>query len=79
MGRIILYIAASVDGYIATADGGVDWLTPFDDCEYGFEAHVATVDTVVLGRRTYDQVRGFGDWPYADFRTRVLTDRKSVV
>ncbi len=75
MGRIVLYVAASLDGYIADPDGGVDWLTDFNDCEYGYETFVATVDAVVLGRKTFDQVLTFGDWPYADMKTFVLTRR----
>jgi len=74
--RLIVYIAASVDGRIATADGGVDWLKPFDSADYGFESFMQGVDGIVMGRTTFDQVRGFGPWPYADAPVMVLTSRR---
>ncbi|WP_412070370.1 dihydrofolate reductase family protein [Rubrivirga sp. IMCC43871] len=68
------YIAASVDGFIARPDGGLDWLpTPTGDEDYGYHAFVASVDTLVLGRKTYEMVRGFGEWPYDAFRVVVLS------
>jgi dihydrofolate reductase len=75
---ITLYIAASVDGYIATGDGSVDWLEAFgQDPEEpgGYEAFYETVDCLVMGSRTYEQVLGFGGWPYAGKPTYVLTSR----
>ena len=75
--RFRVYIAASLDGFIADAAGGVDWLTPFnaDGEDYGYGDFIAGIDHIVMGRTTYDQVRGFGDWPYAGIRTTVLTGR----
>ena len=77
-GTITLYIAASVDGYIATEDGGVEWLEEFqgetedeDDVE-GYEAFFADVDCLVMGAKTYEQVLSFGEWPYEDRPTYVL-------
>jgi dihydrofolate reductase len=64
MRRVKLFIATSLDGYIARADGRVDWL--FTDDDYGYAAFYESVDTVVMGRRTYDDVLGFGPYPYAD-------------
>jgi dihydrofolate reductase len=70
------YVAASVDGFIATPDGGVDWLAPFQEAEVGFEAFMRGIGTVAMGRTTYDQVIGFGGpWPYAGKRAVVLTSR----
>ena len=72
-----VFIATSVDGYIARADHGLDWLSivekPGED--YGFAAFFATVDTLVMGRGTYDVVRAFPTWPYGDKRVVVLTHR----
>ncbi len=75
-----LYIATSVDGFIATEDGSVDWLEEFqseppDDGDGGYEAFFETVDALVMGARTYEQVRSFGEWPYGDRPTYVLTRR----
>lgn len=71
--RIILYIAASVDGFIAGPDGNVDWLTPFQAEDHGYGEFVASIDTLIIGRKTYDQMLGFGDWPHRCKRVIVLT------
>ena len=72
-----IYVAVSVDGFIATADGGVGWLDVFHggDSDYGYAEFGAGIATVVMGRATYDQVRGFGDWPYADKDAVVVSSR----
>ena len=70
--QIQIYIATSLDSFIATADGGVDWLEPFQAEDLGYSAFVATIGTIVMGRTTYEQIRGFGSWPYAVYRTRFL-------
>lgn len=64
MRRVKLFIATSLDGYIARADGRVDWL--FTDADYGYAAFYDSVDAVIMGRRTYDDALGFGPYPYAD-------------
>src|ERR1700682_2332006 len=54
--RIIAYMAISADGYIARADGNVDWLNrPRPKGNYGMGAFLRTIDTVLWGRKTYDQ------------------------
>ncbi len=71
-----LYMAVSVDGFIADAEGSVDWLNDYEaDVDYGTAGFLEGVDALLMGRRTYDQVVGFGDWPYAGKRTVVLTSR----
>lgn len=62
--KIVLYIATSLDGYIARKDGSVDWLPPLDDQDYGYSEFLATVDTVVMGRTTYEQLPELGGYPY---------------
>lgn len=69
------YIAMSVDGYVATEDGGVAWLDAFQAADYGYEAFIRDIAVIVTGRATFDQARGFGDWPYAGKRVIVLTSR----
>lgn len=54
MRKIILFVAASLDGYIARENGGVDWL--FTDQDYGFTAFMRDIDTTLIGRKTYDFV-----------------------
>jgi dihydrofolate reductase len=71
----VAYIAASLDGFIATPDGSVGWLDGFQGEEYGFDAFLAGVETLAMGRATYDQVRGLGAWPYGARRCHVVTSR----
>lgn len=73
--RFRVYIAQSLDGFIASPDGTIDWLDPFPAATFGFDDFIAEVGTIVMGRASYDQVRSFGDWPYAGTRTAVLTSR----
>ena len=73
MPKITYYVAASLDGYIADAAGGVDWLPQDDSDDYGYAEFYDGVDALVMGRRTYDQVLGFGEWPYAGKSCYVFT------
>jgi dihydrofolate reductase len=71
--RFRIYIATSLDGFIATTDGSVAWLEPFQGDDFGYNAFFAEIGTVVLGRTTYEQVRGFDEWPYTGKRGIVLS------
>jgi dihydrofolate reductase len=66
MPEIIYCVAASLDGFIATPDGGISWLAPFETLgeDYGYEAFYASIDALLLGSRTYEQVLTFESWPY---------------
>jgi dihydrofolate reductase len=77
MSAVILYVAASLDGYIARADGSVDWLSIANDEEtdYGYADFFARVDAIAMGSRTYEQVLDFDEWPYPDKRVFVFTHR----
>lgn len=75
MGRVKLFVAWSLDGYIARADGGVDWL--FDDQEYGMKDFMATVETVVMGRKTYEVMEKFGQNVYEGKRNVVFSRSRS--
>ncbi|GLK70846.1 dihydrofolate reductase [Ancylobacter dichloromethanicus] len=76
MGIVCGFIAASLDGYIADRNGGLDWLTPFDDVDSGYGAFIATIGTVVMGRTTFETVAAMpGDWLYAGTRVLVVTSR----
>ena len=71
-----VFIATSLDGYIARRDGNLDWLhsgagsAPVD---YGYDAFMATVDALVIGRKTYETVLGFPKWPYGKTPVFVLS------
>lgn len=65
-----VFIATSLDGYIARADGRIDWLSivhPLDEA-HGYDVFFASVDAIIVGRRTHDTVLGFDEWPYAGKR-----------
>ena len=62
MGRIILFIASSLDGFIAGRSGEIDWL--FTDQDYGYTEFFKTVGVVIMGRKTYDQALTFGEYPF---------------
>ncbi|AKB76572.1 Dihydrofolate reductase [Methanosarcina horonobensis HB-1 = JCM 15518] len=77
--RIKLYIACSLDGYIARKDGSIDWLIEYEnnsETDYGYSEFYASIGTVLMGRKTYEQVLGFGDWPYGEKKTYVFTRQK---
>jgi dihydrofolate reductase len=65
--EILYYVAASLDGFIATPDGGIEWLRPFEGSgeDYGYGEFYASVEAVLLGRSTYEQCLQFPEWPYA--------------
>lgn len=69
MTKIVLYIATSKDGFIADEKGGVDWLPQTEEQtggqDYGYHAFYDSVDALAIGRKTYEQILGFGVWPYA--------------
>ena len=73
--RLRVYIAVSVDGYVASTDGGVAWLDPFQAESYGYGDFIQQIDAIVIGRATFDQTLEFGDWPYHGKSTYVLTSR----
>jgi dihydrofolate reductase len=77
--RIKLYIATSLDGFIAREDGSIDWLTEYENSpatDYGYSEFYASIGTVLMGRKTYEQVLGFGDWPYGEKNVYVFTRQK---
>ena len=76
MNRIYGFIAASLDGYIADRNGGLDWLSPFDDVDSGYGAFIAEIGTVVMGRTTYEAVAAMpGGWLYSGKRALIVTSR----
>ena len=66
--RVSAYIATSLDGFIAGKDGELDWLNESnatvphgEDCD--FKTFLDSVDAIVMGRKTYETVLSFGEWP----------------
>jgi dihydrofolate reductase len=79
MNKIILYIATSLDGFIADIQGGVDWLPhPKNDTKLeavGYKSLMSRIDTIFMGSRSYKQILGFGDWGWSDKHTYVFTSQ----
>jgi dihydrofolate reductase len=74
--KVILYIAASLDGHIATNDDDLSFLSLVEQPgqDYGYQEFIHTIDAVVLGRKTYDKVLSFGiDFPHADKECYIIT------
>ena len=62
-----VYIATSLDGFIATSEGGLDWLnaTPNpEQSDYGYGEFLDRIDAIIMGRKTFETVLAFGQWPY---------------
>ena len=71
-----VFIATSLDGFIARADGALDWLPMGGEEDYGFYEFLGTVDAVVMGRKTFETVLSLGDaWPYGTKPVVVLSGR----
>ena len=73
-----VYIATSLDGFIARIDGRLDWLdeanatvTQGEDC--GYKSFIESVDFLIMGRKTYEKVLSFGNWPYGTTPVIVLS------
>jgi len=70
-----VFIATSLDGYIARPDGSIDWLTERGEQagDTGYDEFMAPIDTVVLGRNTFEKVLTFDFWPYEGKHVEVLS------
>lgn len=81
--KVSVYIGTSLDGFIAREDGDIDWLdnanknvTPGED--FGFNKFLESVDLIVMGRKTFEQVNAFENWPYKDRKLVVLTSKRNL-
>ncbi|MCJ7715583.1 MAG: dihydrofolate reductase family protein [Anaerolineales bacterium] len=75
--KVSVYIAASIDGYIARLDGDVNWLNEAENSggqeDYGYKEFSNSVDCMVMGRKSYEMVLSFLVWPYEGKRVIVLS------
>jgi dihydrofolate reductase len=64
--KTIVYIGTSLDGFIARKDGNIDWLVQFanDEAVSAYEELMNRIDTIVIGRGTFEKVLDFPSWPY---------------
>lgn len=70
-----VFVGTSVDGFIARSNDALDFLSAGGDEPHGYEEFIATVDALVIGRKTFEVVLGFPEWPYGDRRVVVLSSR----
>lgn len=70
-----VFVGVSVDGFLARADGALDFLHAGGAEPHGYEEFIASVDALVIGRKTFETVLGFGSWPYGDRPVFVLSGR----
>ena len=77
MTRLSVFIATSIDGYIATLDGSLDWLerAARPDEDYGFDEFLASVDALAMGRGTYDHIAHLDPLPFGERPVYVFTHR----
>lgn len=75
--KLTYYAAASLDGYIADTEGGVDWLDEVnvDHSGLGYDAFYDSVDGLIMGRLTYEFILNYGSWPYDDKPTWIVTSQ----
>jgi len=74
--RASVFIATSLDGFIAREDGRIDWL-PENPEPHGYDEFIASVDAIIIGRKTFETVLSFGGWFYGKTLVVVLSSRPS--
>jgi len=70
-----VFVGTSLDGFMARSDGTLDFLPPGGGEPHGYEEFIASVDALVIGRKTYETVLGFPTWPYGQKPIFVLSTR----
>jgi dihydrofolate reductase len=68
-----VFVGTSVDGFIARADGSLDWLPEGGGEPHGYNEFMDSVDAIVIGRKTFEKVLTLGPWHYGDKRVVVLS------
>jgi dihydrofolate reductase len=72
---VSVFVGTSVDGYIARPNGALDFLPPGGGEPHGYDEFFASVDALVIGRKTFETVLAFPEWPYGDKRVVVLSSQ----
>src|SRR5207249_10074395 len=70
-----VFVGTSLDGFIARANGDLDFLEAGGGEPHGYDEFIATVDALVIGRKTFEPVLTFGSWPYGNKPVFVLSTR----
>lgn len=77
-----VYIATSLDGYIARKDGSIDWLINSNnnkDEDYGYNDFIKLIDVIIMGRNTFETALSFGKWPYENLKVIVLSSNPLAI
>lgn len=80
--KTILYIVVSQDGFIADKEGSLEWFTPYRHIEgedFGYNAFYESIDGIIMGSRSYEQILGFGHWLWPGKPTFVFTKKSLKV
>ena len=72
---VSVFVGTSVDGFIARPNGNLDFLPAGGGEPHGYDEFIATVDALVIGRKTFETVLAFPEWPYGDKRVVILSSR----
>jgi dihydrofolate reductase len=72
---ISVFVGTSLDGFIARPNGALDFLPPDGGESHGYNEFIASVDAIVIGRKTFETVLTLGPWPYGSKRVVVLSSR----
>lgn len=73
---VSVFIGTSVDGFIARRNGDIDWLPEGGGEPHGYDEFIASVDAIVIGRKTFETVLAFEAWPYGQKRVVVLSRQR---
>ena len=73
--KVSVFVGTSVDGYIARPDGAFDFLPPNGGEPHGYDEFIASVDALIIGRKTYEVVLALDTWPYGEKPVFVLTTK----
>ena len=75
--KIMVFIAQSLDGYIAKPDGDIEWLNRMSEKakneDHGYDSLMEMTDYLIMGRKSFEKVRSFGFWPYEGQKVIVLS------
>ena len=76
MAHVVLWIATSLDGYIADKNGSIDWLDEINNFgdDYGYHEFLEPVDFIIMGKTTYEKILTLASWPYEDKQTFVFSE-----
>ena len=76
--KLSVFVGTSLDGFIARRNGEYDFLPAGGGEPHGYDEFIASVDTILIGRNTFEVVLKLPTWPYSDKRVVVLSHRPRV-